>query len=71
MPAEARLPLTPAVLLLFNLAGTCGEMVAPFAMGLLLDRRMHRAFGGSIVGLTAVMLGASAIAWRRREPRDA
>ena len=38
-------------------------MLAPFAIGLLFERRWYRSFGLSIVGMMGLLLSATAIAW--------
>ena len=63
MPMEAQILLTPSVLMCLNLAGTVGEMVAPFLVGLALQQGVYRSLGLGVVGMMVVMGGASSLAW--------
>jgi hypothetical protein len=69
MPAECDVPLTPMILMALNLAGTIGEMVAPFVIGLALQAGVYRALGLSIVAMMAALLTATATAWATSRPR--
>ena len=63
MPTEVRVALTPNILMCLNLAGTVGEMIAPFACGLFLQRGLYRSLGLSVVVMMTALLGATGFAW--------
>jgi hypothetical protein len=63
MPAEASLTLTPAMLTALNLAGTLGEMLAPYCIGLLLQRGWYQSVGLAVVAMMVALMSATAVAW--------
>ena len=64
LPAEARVELTPMRLLVLNLSGSAGEMLLPYLIGLFFEGGQHWVLGTVLVGLNAVIVGCTAIAWR-------
>ena len=69
LPAEAGVPITPSRLLTMNLAGSLGETLMPFLLGIIFQSGRYRAFGATLVALNVVILGATAVA-RRAAPRS-
>ena len=64
LPAEARVELTPMRLLCLNLSGSAGEMLLPYIIGLFFEAGQHWILGSVLVGLSALIVVCTAIAWR-------
>ncbi len=64
LPSEARVELTPTRLLVLNLAGSAGEMLPPFLVGLCFERKLFGALGLLSSVLTAAICVATLAAWR-------
>jgi hypothetical protein len=64
MPTEAAVVLTPGILMALNLAGSIGEMLPPFGVGLLFSKGWYGSLGWGVTAMAAVMLAATATAWR-------
>lgn len=64
LPTEARVEITPARLLALNLAGSAGEMLCPYALGLAFERGQYWALGYGAGALQVLILTATLAAWR-------
>ena len=64
LPSEAGVELTPTRLLILNLAGSAGEMLLPYIVGLAFDHGAYWALGAGLVGLESVVVVCTLIAWR-------
>lgn len=69
LPAEAKVELTPGRLLLLNLAGSAGEMLLPFLIGLAFEQRDYSALGTALVMMEILVVGCTATAWRAARRR--
>ena len=61
LPAEARVRQSPTLLLALNFACSTGEMLAPYILGLALERGWHAALGLWLVSAMLVTLGATGV----------
>mmetsp|Transcript_27395 Transcript_27395/g.88033 ORF Transcript_27395/g.88033 Transcript_27395/m.88033 type:complete len:528 (-) Transcript_27395:192-1775(-) len=63
LPAELRVEMTPQRLAVLQLMASAGEMLCPFAVGILFQMRMYSSFGPALTGMQAVAFTALATAF--------
>lgn len=63
LPAEAKVELTPVRLLVLNLAGSAGETLLPYLIGLAFEQRRYTVLGTAVVLMELVVTGGTACAW--------
>ena len=71
LPAEAKVELTPLRLLVLNLAGSAGETLLPFLIGLAFEQRRYSVLGSALVLMELFVVSCTAAAWRAARMRAA